>query len=312
VARRRAAAGLRDMAASFDVCVIGHVARDINAIGGVELQPSPGGAAYYSTMVYRRLGLRAAVVTLVAAADAPLLQELNDAGVIVFNLPTEVTTTFRNEYPVPHNLDLRVQRVDTSAGTISAAALPELNARIWHIGPLTETDVDVAMIADCAERGGLVGMDVQGLTRVVIDGEVRARAPVDRMDYLRHVDVLKADDAEILTYTGASDIATAVTRVHGAGAREILVTHASAGATIYGPHSALQIAAVPPRRSVDTTGCGDTFLAAYLTRRLSSDDLRECGEFAAAAAAINIEAVGAFSGTAAGIAERRAALRRQT
>ena len=50
------------MAASFDVCVIGHVSRDINAIGGVELEPSPGGAAYYSTMVYRRLGLRAAVV----------------------------------------------------------------------------------------------------------------------------------------------------------------------------------------------------------------------------------------------------------
>jgi sugar/nucleoside kinase (ribokinase family) len=300
------------MAASFDVCVIGHVARDINAIGGVELKPSPGGAAYYSTMVYRRLGLRAAVVTLVAAPDAPLLRELNDAGVTVFNLPTEVTTTFRNEYPVPHNLDLRVQRVDTCAGTIAAAALPDLSARIWHIGPLTETDVELAVIARCAELGGLVGMDVQGLTRVVIDGEVRAQAPVERMDYLRHVDVLKADDGEILTYTNSRDIAAAVAAVRAAGAREVLVTHASAGATIYGPCSALQIEAIPPRLSVDTTGCGDTFLAAYMTRRLTSDDLRECGEFAAAAAAINIEAVGAFRGTAADIAERRAALRRPT
>ena len=33
------------------------------------------------------------------------------------------------------------------------------------------------MIARCAETGGLIGMDVQGLTRVVIEGEVRARAP---------------------------------------------------------------------------------------------------------------------------------------
>jgi sugar/nucleoside kinase (ribokinase family) len=300
------------MAASFDVCVIGHVARDINAIGEVELEPSPGGAAYYSTMVYRRLGMRAAVVTLVAAPDAPLLQELNDAGVTVFNLPTEVTTTFRNEYPVPDNLDLRVQRVDTCAGTIAAAAVPDLSARIWHIGPLTETDVELAVIGHCAELGGLVGMDVQGLTRVVIDGEVRARTPVERMDYLRHVGVLKADDSEILTYTGAGDIEAAVATVRAAGAGEVLVTHASAGATIYGPRSPLQIEAVPPRRSVDTTGCGDTFLAAYMTRRLTSDDLRECGEFAAAAAAINIEAVGAFGGTAADIAERRAAMRRPT
>ena len=233
-------------------------------------------------MVYRLLGLRAAVVTLVAAPDASLLQELNDAGVTVFNLPTEVTTTFHNDYPVPRNLDLRVQRVDARAGTIAVAAMPDLSARIWHIGPLTETDVELAMIAHCAERGDLVGMDVQGLTRVVIDREVRARAPVERMDYLCHVDVLKADDAEILTYTGESDIEAAVTRVRAAGAREVLVTHASAGATIYGPRSALQIEAVPPRQSVDTTGCGDTFLAAYMTRRLTSDDLRECGEFAAA------------------------------
>jgi sugar/nucleoside kinase (ribokinase family) len=299
------------MATSFDVCVIGHLARDINSIGGVELEPSPGGAAYYSTMVYRRLGMHTAVVTLVAARDAPLLQELNDARVTVFNLPTEVTTTFHNVYPVPQNLDVRTQRVDTCAGTIAAAALPDVSARIWHIGPLTETDVELAMIARCAEIGGLVGMDVQGLTRVVIEGEVRARAPAERMDYLRDVSVLKADDTEILTYTGARDIETAVARVLAAGAREVLVTHASAGATIYGPRSALHIEAVPPNRTVDTTGCGDTFLAAYMTRRLASDDLRECGQFAAAAAAINIEAVGAFRGTAADIDERRAALRRR-
>jgi sugar/nucleoside kinase (ribokinase family) len=55
----------------------------------------------------------------------------------------------------------------------------------------------------------------------------------------------------------------------------------------------------------DATGCGDTFLAAYLARRLTSDDLRDCGEFAAAAASINIETLGAFRGTAEDIAARR-------
>jgi sugar/nucleoside kinase (ribokinase family) len=60
----------------------------------------------------------------------------------------------------------------------------------------------------------------------------------------------------------------------------------------------------------DATGCGDTFLAAYLARRLTSDDLCDCGEFAAAAASINIETLGAFRGTADDIAARRAAPRR--
>jgi hypothetical protein len=65
----------------FDVCVIGPVARDINSLGGTEYPPQPGGAAYYSTMVYVALGLGTAVVTRVAPADeAVLLGELRAAG----------------------------------------------------------------------------------------------------------------------------------------------------------------------------------------------------------------------------------------
>lgn len=47
----------------FGVCVVGHVVRDINTIGGITQAPSPGGTAYYSAIVYASLGLRTAVVT---------------------------------------------------------------------------------------------------------------------------------------------------------------------------------------------------------------------------------------------------------
>jgi sugar/nucleoside kinase (ribokinase family) len=299
------------MAARFDACVVGHVARDINRIGDTEYESSPGGAAYYSTMVYRRLGLRAAVVTKVAGRDRSLLRELEDAGVEVFNLPSAATTTFRNVYPSAADPDNRIQRVDAQAGPIAVDAMPDLRARIWQIGPLTGDDVELAMISHCAGLGGLVALDVQGLTRVVRGGEVRASAPAERMDDLACLDVLKADDAEILTYTGAEAVGTGVAAVRAAGVREVLVTRASAGAVIYGPGPAIAIDAAPPLGLVDATGCGDTFLAAYMTRRLTSDDLRDCGEFAAAAAAINIETSGAFRGTAADVAERRTALQRR-
>ena len=292
------------MMETFDACVIGHVARDINTIRGVQHAPSPGGAAYYSTMVYCRLGMRAAVVTKVAVEDEPLLRELQDAGVAVFNLPSEATTTFRNVYPLS-NPDVRVQRVDARAGPIAAAALPDLRARIWQIGPLTKSDVDLAMIGRCAELGGLVGMDVQGLTREVVDGQVRASGPATHMNDLRDLDVLKADEGEILTYTGAESVEAAVALVRAAGVREVLVTHGSEGAVIYGGSSPIAIAAMPPRRTVDATGCGDTYLAAYLARRITSDDLGECGAFAAVAAAINLESFGAFCGSVAEIAKRR-------
>ena len=159
--------------------------------------------------------------------------ELKDAGVAVFNLPSEVTTTFRNVYPLS-NPDVRVQRVDARAGPIAAAALPDVRARIWQIGPLTKSDVELAMIGRCAGLGGLVGMDVQGLTRDVVDGQVRASGAAVQMDDLRDLDVLKADEEEILTYTGANSVEAAVAKVRAAGVREVLITRGSEGAVIYG------------------------------------------------------------------------------
>jgi sugar/nucleoside kinase (ribokinase family) len=306
-----AAAEERDITeATFDACVIGHVARDINTIGGTEYEPRPGGAAYYSTMVYTHLGLRVAVLTKVAGPDESiLLQELRAAGVTVFNRPTGTTTTFRNIYPQA-NADARLQRVDARADRLSVADLPPIRARVWQIGPLTDQDIDPAIIAHCAGTAGAVGMDVQGLTRKIVAGEVRSSDPLGGADRLRHVDVLKADEEEILTYTGCSSVDEATARVRAAGVREVLITRGSRGSIVYGDGDRLEIDAVPPRRVADATGCGDTYLAAYMIRRMSGADRAECARFASAAASLNIETFGAFRGSAADIAERRKGLER--
>jgi sugar/nucleoside kinase (ribokinase family) len=290
---------------SFDVCVIGPVARDINAVGVREQPPQPGGAAYYSTMVYAALGLRVVVVTRVAAADEPaLLTELRARAVTVLNLGTEISTTFRNLYD-PADPDARLQRVDAVAAPIRAADLPPLQARVWQIGPLTLQEGDLGLIAHCAARGGLVAMDVQGFTREVVQGAVRPAPPAADLAPLARLAVLKADDAEILSFTGAADIAAAAGKVQAAGVRETLVTYASRGSTVFGPGGRLEIAALPPRRHVDPTGCGDTYLAAYASRRLVSDDLRACGDFAATVASLKHEQSGPFRGTPELIAARR-------
>lgn len=293
----------------YDVCVIGPVARDINAVGTSELPPQPGGAAYYSTMVYVALGLHVAVVTRVAAGDEPaLLTELRHGGVEIFNLPTGVSTTFRNLYD-PDDPDARRQLVDAIADPIRAEDLPAIDARIWQIGPLTRREGDLGLIAQCAAKGGLVAIDVQGFTRDVVAGQVQPATPAGSFDQLGGLDVLKADDAEILSYTGAADLGVAAAGIRDAGVREVLVTYASRGSTIFCPDGRIEISAVPPRRHVDPTGCGDTYLAAYMTRRLTTDDLRECGEFASAVASLKIEHVGPFRGGAADIAARVAKLR---
>jgi sugar/nucleoside kinase (ribokinase family) len=295
----------------FDVCVIGHVARDLNVIAGVERPPSPGGAAYYSSMAYRSLGLRTLVVTKVAAADeGPLLADLRGAGAEVINLPTPRSTVFRN-IDAP-DAGGRVQKVAAIADPIHSGDVPDVSAGLWQLGPLTSRDLDPALASRCARAGGLVGIDVQGLTRIVQDGEVRPHGPESLPDDLSLIDVLKADEDEILTFTGETDLAAAVARVRGAGVAEILITRASRGSTIHGPRGSSEIAAVTPRPKVDPTGCGDTYLAAYLAARLESQDLRSCGLLASTAAALKMESFGPLRAGRAEILARVQADHRRT
>jgi sugar/nucleoside kinase (ribokinase family) len=288
----------------FDVSVIGHVVRDVNTIGGSEYEPSPGGTAYYSAIVYASLGLRTAVVTKVARQDEDaLLGPLRRAGVEVFNLATERTAVFRNYY-APDNSDIRMQHVDARAGGIFLEDLPPLRARLVHVGPLTKEDIDPTIIRHYAKLGVTVALDAQGLTRDIVGGEVVASHSPGLGAFLRHVDVFQADDEEIVTFTGLTSVTEAAERVRTDGAGTVIVTKASRGSLVFGPEGMMQIPAVPPRRRLDATGCGDTYLAAFMSRRLRGERLAECASFAAVAASLNIENRGPLTGSTEDVFDR--------
>lgn len=286
--------------------MIGHVVLDRNTIGGIEHPPKPGGAAFYATSVFARLGLRTAVVTRVAPADEDLLLgELRALGVHVINLGTARSTVFRN-IDAPSGERVREQRVDQAAAPIEAADLPDLAARIWYLGPLARDDLDCAIAGIGRERGGRVAIDVQGLVRRVEDGRVVPEQP-SAPPGLGAIDVLKADDAEILTFTGTTTLDSAARAAVAAGAREVVITKANRGSILFDGRRRIEVPAYRPRPELDPTGCGDTYLAAYLTRRLETDDLAACGCFAAAAAAIKMQDNGPFRSDQAAILAHLAA-----
>lgn len=281
------------LAEPYDACVIGHVVLDRNRIGGVECDPCPGGAAYYAGVAFARLGLRTAVVTRVAEADAALLLgELLACGVSVHNLGADRSTIFRN-LDSPDPAVVREQRVEAEAPPIAAADLPPVAARVFHLGPLTRSDLAPDVAPRLAGRGRLVALDVQGRVRRIERGLVRPHVPAAVPD-LASIDVLKADDSEILTYTGRQDVVEAADAALAAGAGEVIITKADRGSMVLAGGELLPIPAYRPVPEVDPTGCGDTYLAAYLAFRLESDDQRAAGLFAAAAAAIKMQDNGPF------------------
>jgi sugar/nucleoside kinase (ribokinase family) len=99
-------------------------------------------------------------------------------------------------------------------------------------------------------------------------------------------------------------VADGAARVRADGAGTVIITMASRGSLVFGPEGMLRVAAVPPRRRLDATGCGDTYLAAFMSRRLRGESLAECANFATVAASLNIENRGPFCGSTEAVFDR--------
>ena len=258
----------------------------------------PGGTAYYTAIAFASLGLDTQVITKVKADDdEALLGELRQAGCEVVNHPSEQSTIFENIYPLSGDLDFRLQRVQAVADAFFPEDLARARARAYHLGPLTDRDLATDLLEEVAGRGALVSLDVQGLLRRIEVEQVRHGDWLDKGAGLAHIDILKADEEEARILSGEDVPERAARMLASYGPREVVVTFGSRGSLVCCDRGIFEIPAFPRHGAVDTTGCGDTYIAGYLFWRLRSEDVEQAGRFAAAVAALSTERFGPFRGT---------------
>ena len=154
-----------------------------------------------------------------------------------------------------------------------------------------------AFLTAAAAASGLVALDVQGPVRKLAHAAAAEPARRAALGALGAVDVLKAGEAEALALTGERDPAAAAAALARLGPREVIVTLGEACAAVMADGRAAAIPAFAPSAVVDVTGCGDSFLAAYVARRLEGAGPVESARFAAALAALKIERRGPFTGS---------------
>ena len=106
------------------------------------------------------------------------------------------------------------------------------------------------------------------------------------------VDILFANEAEILSLYEAPSWEVAVERVRG-HTEVACLTRSEKGSHVICGHDEITTAARPVERVVDTTGAGDLYAAGFLFGYTRGLDLATCGELAALAAAEVISHVGA-------------------
>jgi sugar/nucleoside kinase (ribokinase family) len=289
---------------TFDVCVLGHVTKDLIRIPGRPDQQQAGGTAYYTAVALKSLGLDVAVVTKVAEADeARLLDGLKTRGIRVFNGRTSTTTTFENVYSDPQ-LSSRSQCVRSIAASFSPEDIQGIDARAFHIGPLTGEETPIDVLEAIREKTGEVCLDGQGMLRVVKNGVVELDRWPEYESGLALVDVLKVDDLEAEKLVGDKDPEDAARKLEACGPREVLVTFADRGSMVLHEGRIAYVPAIRPAKPIDATGCGDTYAAGYLFRRLEGAEPTDAAWFAAATASLKLERYGAFEASADAVRAR--------
>ncbi len=283
-----------------DVCVIGHVTRDLvrDETGSVRAQS--GGAAYYGAAALARLGLHVRLVTRLAVGDEDLLSELRDLGVAIETKPSAATTVFEAVQTPrsPH----RSYRAISVADPFEPGDFAGVAARAAMMDPLTRHENFADLLAAAAVAAPIVALDVQGFVRkFLIPGVPEAMVRAARKGF-SNLTIVKADAAEAEAITGESEPAAAARALADLGPGEVIVTSGGEGSLVCAGNAVTEIPAFCADPLVDPTGAGDSYLAGYLAARLEGQEPRNAARFGAAVASLKLSRAGAFTASRGDVA----------
>jgi sugar/nucleoside kinase (ribokinase family) len=270
--------------APVDFVAVGHVTLDQTSRG-----TRPGGAAYYSAVTARRLGLR---VGLLTSFGPEFPRDALPPGIEVVGIPSERTTTFRiGRGRVGPGGPTRELAVLARATDLEAAALPEgwRDAPLGALAPVAG-EVDPAFAA-AFEETSLLALP-QGWMRQRGKGGILSPQPWEDADLvLPHVQVLVVSLEDIEPFQKE---ALEWFEQVPVGA----ITRGSDGAVLFVNGERY---GVEPDRAVevDATGAGDVFATALLITYNREGNAWDAAAAAACCAAASVEADGA-----AGIPDR--------
>jgi sugar/nucleoside kinase (ribokinase family) len=238
----------------------------VAALGNLSLDrvagaaPRPGGTVFYSAGALAQTAVDARVSASCAPEDrAALLPELESFGLPVTWYGSRTTTAYSFHYEG----DRRIMRQEAVGEPWSPEqAVEAVAGASWvHVGMLTRTDFPPETLAVLARDGRRLLVDAQGLLRTADLGPLRMDADIG--DVLGYVHILKLNDEEAETLVGSAESRA----LQALGVPEVILTLGSQGSWVIAGEEIEHVRARDMAVSVDPTGAGDTFSAAYLAAR---------------------------------------------
>lgn len=276
----------------FDICTIGPISHD-TIINADTTRHMPGGTAYYVANALQHFPLKQQVITVLADKDHALAESIRTAGIDVQILPSHHTVSFENKYGA--NQYDPEQHVRHQSSPFGLEHMPPVAAKLVHLGPLLNHDIPLVLLKKLAETNR-ISLDIQGYLRTVSNHKVVYQDWSAKKEALPLVSILKTNEMEMGVLTGQKNPQEGARYLADMGVAEVIITLGSKGSLVYSDGIFHTVRRFPSAVVVDTTGCGDTYMAGYLAQRVQGVDIARAAEFGAAMASLKVSTFGPFCG----------------
>ncbi len=252
-----------------DILLVGHIVKDIVHDGW-----RPGGSILFAAQQSKQLGLEVGAVTA-CSSDVIPASLVPDLTWSVRQEPEGVS--FENIYTDGH----REQRIFGTTSVLRLADIP----KAWRDTPLILLaplfhDVDPALVKQLAAPEKIIGCSAQGWLRRRQNGRI-SPTHVPTFPEWAGCDVVFVSEEDLIDPQSVESWQSQFPVV--------VLTRSERGSTIWAEGIHHELPALPSD-AVDLTGAGDVFATAFLVEYKKTHDPLAAGRFAAAAAALSIEA----------------------
>jgi sugar/nucleoside kinase (ribokinase family) len=242
------------------------------------------GGTTYSAITARKLGLDTTVLTRGSEELKDWLATLETMGIRTILEADKATLTVTNDYTLGGEW---VQKLLAKTGKIRFGLGDDFD--VIHVNPLYK-EISMNVIRRARKQSRLLSVEVAGLVRHVRNGIVTANFIKNREEWLEGIDIVHLSEREREFMSRETEPRRICEDIQSSGPRIVLYTLGANGSIIMG-HGFHKIPAFNVME-VDPTGAGDVFTTSFGIRYFETENEKESGFFATAAASFKLEGFG--------------------
>ena len=271
------------------IITIGPVTHDLIIVKN-DKQSKVGGAVYFQAFVFEEFYPNYLVIT--NCSDISLINDFPNKNKVKL-IKKDDTHYFINEYP--NNDDERIQssnfpNIPITKDDLSDILPEDIDAFI--INPLNAFDFPEETINYLKSFDVPIYMSLQGFLRhpfEKIDDDtysISLKLNFEIINLISNIRGLFLDEYEAKSLFENNNF-------KNFNIDEIIITNGSRGSRVLADNE-YQIQAVTCENIVDSTGCGDTYMAAYISKKLTTESILESANFASKIASDKLSFFGPF------------------